>query len=151
MNVSSVCLYSFYEKDGWMLIFWNFAGVPYVYTFQSIYILRNGNQLSAPFAIGLIALLLFAYYMWDTANSQKNRFRMIQRGTYIPRRTFPQLPWGTLTNPQVIKTKHGDPLLVDGWYKYARKAHYTGDILMGTPLPLTLIILYDNISDVCMM
>ncbi len=29
-------------------------------------------------------------------------------GTYIPRNTFPQLPWGTLKNPSYIKTEQGD-------------------------------------------
>lgn len=31
----------FYEKFGWMLIFWNISGVPYVYCFQSFYLLKN--------------------------------------------------------------------------------------------------------------
>ena len=31
----------FYEKWGWMLIYWNLAGVPFVYAFQAYYILVN--------------------------------------------------------------------------------------------------------------
>src|SRR4051812_15663141 len=79
----------------------------------------------------LFVVLLLAYYVWDTGNSQKNRFRMQLKGTYIPRNAFPQLPWGTLSNPKFIKTKHGSPILVDGWYKYARKVHYTADLVMA--------------------
>src|SRR3954453_8028466 len=67
----------------------------------------------------------------DTANSQKNRFRMILNGTYIPRYTFPQLPWGTLKNPSHIKTKQGNPILTGGWWGYARKIHYTADLIMA--------------------
>ncbi|CAJ0645924.1 5360_t:CDS:2 [Entrophospora sp. SA101] len=67
----------------------------------------------------------------DTANSQKNRFRMIINGTYIPRYTFPQLPWGTLKNPDYIKTKQGNLLLTSGWWGIARKIHYTADLLMA--------------------
>jgi delta24(24(1))-sterol reductase len=33
----------FREKFGWMLNFWNVAGVPYMYCFQSFYILKNNN------------------------------------------------------------------------------------------------------------
>lgn len=121
----------FHEKFGWMLIFWNYVGVPLVYCFQSFYILHNDPQHSTSFMIGLLTVLITAYYVWDTANSQKNRFRMQQRGIFIKRLTFPQLPWGTLKRPEVLKTVCGSDLLVDGWYRYARKIHYTADLTMA--------------------
>lgn len=95
----------FYEKFGWMLIFWNISGVPYVYCFQSVYLLKNSYIDYSPLVAGiLITILLGAYYIWDTAQSQKNRFRMQLRGTYVPRNSFPQLPWGTLKNPRYLQT-----------------------------------------------
>ena len=121
----------FYEKWGWMLVYWNLAGVPFVYCFPAYYILRNNPQLPLGFAVSLAVVLLTAYYFWDTSQSQKNRFRMQLRGTYIPRNSFPQLPYGTLTDPQYITAECGDKLLVSGWWKYARKVHYTADITMA--------------------
>lgn len=56
---------------------------------------------------------------------------MQQSGTYIPRWTFPQLPWGTLENPTFVKTKNGSLLLTAGWWGYARKIHYTADLVMA--------------------
>jgi delta24(24(1))-sterol reductase len=56
---------------------------------------------------------------------------MQMRGTYVKRQAFPQLPWGTLTNPVYLKTKNGNLLLVDGWWRFARKIHYTADLLMA--------------------
>jgi len=122
----------FYENFGWMLIYWNMAGVPFVYCYQSIYLLKYGPITHSPYYIGTLFVVLFcAYYVWDTANSQKNRFRMKLKGTYIPRYTFPQLPWGTLENPTYIKTKEGGYLLTGGWWGIARKIHYTADLTMA--------------------
>jgi len=122
----------FYEKWGWMLVYWNLAGVPFVYCFQAFYILKNDPQLPLWWFIILLITLLFAYYIWDSAQSQKNKFRMQMKGTYVKRYTFPQLPWGVLKNPKFMKTEAGGTLLLDGWWQYARKIHYTADIVMAT-------------------
>ena len=121
----------FHEKWGWMLIFWNFAGVPFFYSFQSFYILENNPQLSTTYIIVLFILLFISYYIWDTSQSQKNHFRMQRRGTYVVSKAFPQLPWGTLKNPKYLQTANGSQLLIDGWWRYARKIHYTADIIMA--------------------
>lgn len=129
----------FYEKWGWMLIYWNLAGVPFVYAFQAYYILVNSvrtKQLNEGSSMVLLTImfivLFFAYYIWDSSQAQKNRFRMKQRGTFVPRKAFPQVPWNTLENPKFLKTKCGSTLLIDGWWKYCRKPHYTADICMAT-------------------
>ncbi|EFC38024.1 delta24(24-1) sterol reductase [Naegleria gruberi] len=124
----------FYEKWGWLLIYWNLAGVPFVYCFSSIYIYKKGEEINMPWWYNLcIFILLFvAYYFWDTAQSQRNRFRMKKNGTFRERKTFPQLPYGTLPdNAKCLKTKAGSELLVDGWWAYARKLNYTMDTTMG--------------------
>ncbi len=122
----------FYEKWGWMLIFWNLAGVPFVYCFNSMYIAsRAPFEHSLPYTVFVFALLIGAYYVWDTAQSQRNRFRMQLNGSYVKRKAFPQLPWGTLKNPRYLETEAGSKLLIDGWWAHARKIHYTADILMA--------------------
>ena len=121
-----------HEKWGWMLIFWNLAGVPFVYCFNSMYIAsRPPIEPSIAYTAACFALLLGAYYVWDTANSQRNRFRMQLNGSYVKRKAFPQLPWGTLDSPRCLATAAGPKLLVDGWWRYARKPHYTADALMA--------------------
>mmetsp|Transcript_21019 Transcript_21019/g.45826 ORF Transcript_21019/g.45826 Transcript_21019/m.45826 type:complete len:520 (+) Transcript_21019:79-1638(+) len=126
----------FYEKWGWMLIYWNLSGVPFSYCYSTVYLLNkslDGEAVVHPkwYQTALFGALLLAYYVWDTANSQKNRFRMQERGTYVERNTFPQLPWGTLENPTYLKTKRGTKLLTGGWWGIARKIHYTADLVMA--------------------
>ncbi len=72
----------------------------------------------------------FAYFVWDTANFQKNDYRMKEKGIDMNRKAFPVLPWSKISDPKVLKTEHGT-LLIDGWYQYARKIHYTADIIMA--------------------
>ena len=134
----------FRENWGWMLVFWNLAGVPFVYCFSSMYIAsRPPYEHSLPYSAFCFALLFGAYYVWDTANSQRNRFRMQLNGSYVKRRAFPQLPRGTLEDPRHLDTEAGSKLLVDGWWRYARKPHYTADVLMA--LSWGLICGFDHV------
>ena len=121
----------FYEKFGWMLNFWNIAGVPYLYCFQSYYVLKNQSRIDEQqntiFVVVVYVMLIFGYYIFDSANCQKASYKL----PGIDRATFPQVPWGVLEEPiRVIKTSRGN-LLADGWYRYVRKIQYTGDILMA--------------------
>ncbi|TVY15692.1 Delta(24(24(1)))-sterol reductase [Lachnellula arida] len=121
----------YYEKWGFMLIFWNLAGVPLSYCHCTLYLANHAPSTYhwGPYVmVPLFISYLFMYWIWDTTNSQKNRFRAQERGTLVERKTFPQLPWQTVKNPRTIKTKTGDSILVDGWYGYARKIHYTCDL-----------------------
>jgi len=125
----------FYEKFGWMLCYWNLAGVPFVYCIQAFYLAKMGDAVQHPTIVLVIffIVLFMAYYVWDTSQSQRNRFRTMLNGSYVSRKTFPQLPWGTLPLESVkyLNTKAGSKLLIDGWWAYARKIHYTADIIMA--------------------
>jgi Delta24(24(1))-sterol reductase len=101
-----------------MLIFWNLAGVPLSYCHCSIYLANHDPATYRWNRFGLALFFvayLFVYWIWDTANSQKNRFRQQERGTMVVRKAFPQLPWQTVENPEFIRTSAGDSILVSGW------------------------------------
>ncbi|RNF21249.1 putative sterol C-24 reductase [Trypanosoma conorhini] len=125
----------FYEKFGWMLAYWNTCGVPFLYSIQSLYIQAVLKERSyQPWQLALMLMVLIpAYYIWDNANSQKNRFRMKRNGVpehILRRKAFPQLPWGYIENPRTLKSERGE-LFVDGWYRYGRKLHYSTDLIMA--------------------
>ncbi len=121
----------FHENFGWMLNFWNIAGVPYLYCFQSFYIAKNykklGDEQSNGYVLAVTVLLIVGYYIFDSANCQKASIKI----PGLKRNTFPQVPWGVLQEPiRYIHTPKGK-LLVDGWYAFVRKLQYTGDIVMA--------------------
>ncbi len=120
----------YYEKWGFMLIFWNMAGVPLSYCHCTLYLANHHPSEYAWNKYALAALYvtyIAVYCIWDQANGQKNAFRARERGMLEKRKTFPALPWTYIDNPKAIDTPAGDRLLVDGWYGYARKLHYTCD------------------------
>ncbi|CAL8579376.1 C-24(28) sterol reductase [Xanthoria parietina] len=121
----------YYEKWGFLLIFWNFAGVPLTYCHCTLFLANHAPSVYRWNRYGLAAFYvayLFVYWIWDTTNSQKNNFRQEERGTLVERRNVFQLPWQTVKNPHIIRTEAGESILVDGWYGYARKIHYTADM-----------------------
>lgn len=121
----------YYEKLGFMLTFWNLAGVPMTYCHCTLYMANHHPSeyaWSKPTLVLFYTSYIFVYWVWDSANSQKNRFRAMERGKMVMRTTFPQVPYQTLYNPRTIETEVGDKILVDGWYGKARKLHYTCDV-----------------------
>jgi len=135
----------YYEKWGFMLIFWNLAGVPLSYCHCTIYLANHHPseyRHSIPVLVFFYTSYLFAYWVWDTGNSQKAMFRCQERGYEMHRKTFPQLPWKAIKNPEKIPTSTGDSLLCDGWYKYARKIQYTADLYFA--LTWALITGFDS-------
>ncbi|KAG5469341.1 hypothetical protein LSCM1_02556 [Leishmania martiniquensis] len=124
-----------YEKFGWMLAYWNTCGVPFLYCMQAMYIQTVLKEKEHPrWILGLmVCILLAAYYLWDTINSQKNHFRMHRSGVpmeIIRSNAFPQMPWCYIENPRTLKSATGE-LFVDGFFRYGRKLHYTVDLVMA--------------------
>ncbi|WVO17798.1 hypothetical protein L204_105496 [Cryptococcus depauperatus] len=130
----------FHEKFGWMLIFWNMAGVPFTYIYPAIYMARTPvSKYEFPLwgSIALFCTLMLCYYIFDCSMAQKSTFKMQQQGEYKPRKAFPQMPWAEVKNPTYIQTKHGNKLLTSGFWGYARKPNYTADWIQACTWGLT--------------
>lgn len=112
----------YYEKLGFMLIFWNMAGVPLTYCHCTLYVaLHNPAEYQwSPWLMAfLIPAYLAVYYVWDTCNSQKNQFRQEESRDTPERKTFPYFKYGKIHNPKTIPTRLGNSILCDGWCKFS--------------------------------
>lgn len=122
-----------YEKFGFMLIFWNIAGVPYTYNLCTLYIAyHKPEDYNWPWYVMVLlyVMLVSGYYFLDAGNRQKNGFRRIVAGLPPARKVFPYMPGSDIENPKYLTTKQGSLLLIDGVYLWARKINYTGDYFM---------------------
>uniref|UniRef100_A0A7S3LQD1 Delta(14)-sterol reductase n=1 Tax=Aplanochytrium stocchinoi TaxID=215587 RepID=A0A7S3LQD1_9STRA len=105
---------------GWMLCFGDLAWVPFSYSLQARYIVENdsSDQMSTAVLAGIFTLNFVGYYIFRSANSQKDAFRRDPNSEEV-------------AHLKTITTKTGRKLLVSGWWGLARKINYTGDWLMG--------------------
>ncbi len=53
---------------------------------------KPNEGVSMTLIIIVLIVLFLACYVRDSSQAQKNRFRMQQRGTYVARNAFPQVP-----------------------------------------------------------
>jgi len=128
-----------YEKFGWMLLMLDIVMVPFIFPLQAYYLYKIGPFEHTPLVTFLLLFThCFAYFMFDTANAQKDYFREQDHpeNAHIGK-GFPNLPWSKLTNPKYLQTKRGTKLLLSGWWGIARHMNYTGDILMSWVWGLT--------------
>ncbi|KAH8829895.1 ergosterol biosynthesis ERG4/ERG24 [Flagelloscypha sp. PMI_526] len=124
----------YHEKWGFMVIFWNLAGVPFSYVYSVVYMASQDPskyQFSTSTYVLMYTVLCTAYYIWDTSMAQKSHFKMETQGITTFRKTFPQLPWNHVKNPTYIQTQHGNRLLTSGWWAYSRKPNYVADWTMA--------------------
>ncbi|KAF3391444.1 hypothetical protein F1880_007384 [Penicillium rolfsii] len=124
----------YFEKLGFLLTFWNMAGVPFTYCHCALYLASHDptEYQWNPYNLGIFSTVyLFFYWMWDSANGQKNAFRHKEKGQLVKRNTFPQVPWQAIENPKTIETDTGDSIMVDGWFAIVRKPNYIPDMFFS--------------------
>jgi len=103
---------------GFMLCFGDLAWVPATYSLQAVYLADHDPLLTALPLAGVLALHLLGYWIFRSANSQKDAFRRDPTAPGVAHLTF-------------LETTRGTRLLTSGWWGSARKINYTGDWIMG--------------------
>mmetsp|Transcript_38938 Transcript_38938/g.80849 ORF Transcript_38938/g.80849 Transcript_38938/m.80849 type:complete len:456 (-) Transcript_38938:210-1577(-) len=115
---------------GYMLAFGDMAWVPFTYSIQARYLVKNDPHLSYLALAGILGLHIVGYSIFRGANGQKDAFR---RDPGNPK----------LSHLNFLQTKRGTKLLTSGWWGMARKINYTGDWIMG--LTWCLVCGFDSI------
>ncbi|KFV67912.1 Lamin-B receptor [Dryobates pubescens] len=107
-----------HDGFGFMLAFGDLVWVPFVYSLQAFYLVGHPTPISWPVAVAITILNCVGYYIFRSANSQKNNFR---RNPADPK----------LAYLKFIPTATGKGLLVTGWWGFVRHPNYLGDIIMA--------------------
>ncbi|NWS79313.1 LBR protein, partial [Toxostoma redivivum] len=107
-----------HDGFGFMLAFGDLVWVPFVYSLQAFYLVGHPTTITWPVAVAITVLNCIGYYIFRSANSQKNNFR---RNPADPK----------LANLKFIPTATGKGLLVTGWWGFVRHPNYLGDIIMA--------------------
>ncbi|KAI9598797.1 delta14-sterol reductase [Syncephalis fuscata] len=103
---------------GWMLTFGNLVWVPFAFSLQARYLALNPIHLGVIRCVGIMALQGIGYWIFRSANSEKDRFRKNPSDPAVQHLAY-------------ISTKTGSRLLVNGWWGRARHINYLGDWLMS--------------------
>lgn len=98
-----------------MLVFGDYVFIPFVFSIQCHYLVGYPD-FGSFYILPVILLLYFSgYYIFRTANSQKNQYKLNPE----------QLIWGE--KPKTIDNK----ILISGFWGVGRHMNYTGDIIMA--------------------
>lgn len=108
---------------GMMLSLGDLVWLPFVYSMQTRYLSVHPVSLGPIGLAGTLGLIVLGFFIFRSANSQKNAFR-----------TNPTDP--KVAHLKYIETKTGSKLLTSGWWGVARHINYFGDWLQSWPYSL---------------
>ncbi|KAL8698477.1 MAG: hypothetical protein Q9224_001834 [Gallowayella concinna] len=103
---------------GFMLAFGDLVWLPFIYSLQARYLSVYPVHLGLPGIAGVFAVQGLGYWIFRSANNEKNRFR-----------TNPKDP--RIAHLQYMKTQSGGTLLTSGWWGFSRHPNYLGDFIMA--------------------
>uniref|UniRef100_A0A804MT40 Delta(14)-sterol reductase n=1 Tax=Zea mays TaxID=4577 RepID=A0A804MT40_MAIZE len=108
------------ERLGFMLVFGDLVFIPFTFTIQGWWLLKNKVELSLLSGLANLCIFLIGYLVFRGANKQKHVFKK-----------DPKAPiWGK--PPKVV----GGKLLASGYWGIARHCNYLGDLLLALSFSL---------------
>ncbi|XP_057549026.1 delta(14)-sterol reductase isoform X2 [Amaranthus tricolor] len=108
------------ERLGFMLVFGDLVWIPFTFSIQGWWLLRNKVELTTAAVVANCITFVMGYVIFRGSNKQKHVFKK-----------NPKAPiWGKA--PKVI----GGKLLVSGYWGIARHCNYLGDLLLALSFSL---------------
>ncbi|KAK2387937.1 Delta(14)-sterol reductase [Trifolium repens] len=108
------------ERSGFMLVFGDLVWIPFTFSIQGWWLLKNKVELTTAAVVANCFLFLIGYMVFRGVNNQKHDFKK-----------NPKAPiWGK--PPKVI----GGKLLASGYWGVARHCNYLGDLLLALSFSL---------------
>lgn len=117
-----------HDHFGWMLAWGDNVWLPFMYTLQGLFLVFHPVELSTAYACFVLALGLIGFWIFVSANNQKDRFR---------RHHGKMLIWGKPAHAIACEytTRDGEQrqsnLLISGWWGIGRHMNYTGDLMLS--------------------
>ncbi|KAI0917000.1 hypothetical protein AcW1_007690 [Taiwanofungus camphoratus] len=100
---------------GFMLAVGDLVWVPFVYSLQARYLVFKQLELGPTLTAVVCGVNLLGYYIFRSANGEKNNFR----NGHNPK------------NLRYMTTERGSKLIISGWWGLSRHPNYLGDLIMG--------------------
>lgn len=118
-----------HDHFGWMLCWGDCVWLPYMYTLQAFYLASHPVELSTVQSIAIFLLGVAGYWIFRTANAQKDAFRQNREKAVIWGKKVETIP---CTYKSFDGTTHQSKLLVSGWWGIGRHMNYTGDLMLSS-------------------
>lgn len=117
-----------HDHFGWMLAWGDCVWLPYMYTLQGLFLVFHPVELSFSYAAFVLLMGLTGFYIFASANNQKDTFRHSNGKSKIWGSSAEYIPCSYVT---LDGAKRESKLLLSGWWKVTRHMNYTGDLLLS--------------------
>lgn len=117
-----------HDHFGWMLAWGDSVWLPFMYTLQALYLVFNPVELSFAYALFVLVFGLVGFYIFASANHQKDHFRMHEGQVVIWGKKADSLSCTYRTQDGTVRQTR---LLKSGWWGIGRHMNYTGDLILS--------------------
>ncbi|CAG8433102.1 7773_t:CDS:2 [Ambispora gerdemannii] len=123
-----------HDHFGYYLAWGDTVWLPYMYTLQSHYLVRNPVDLSIPHFLLVAAVGFTGYYIFRAVNNQKDIVRRKKGKCEIWGKPATYIPTKYVTSDG---KSHTSILITSGFWGWSRHFNYVGDLLISLAMCLT--------------